>query len=176
MGFHVSWITIRGIAPEAVREQLQLRETGEREELPESDIVEALLPSGWQLIFFNDPCPEEIEDKNLKALSAGCEVMAFVVEECSMTTLATSYVNGDSVWHVAHDSDSGLEHMEVTGTPPVCFSEIYSKLLAELKADENPCDYLFDVPAELSKVLTGFRHDCDIEGADGDVFSILEKT
>jgi hypothetical protein len=45
----------------------------------------------------------------------------------------------------------------------------------ELKAAENAADYLFDVPAELSKSLTGFRHDEDIEGMEGDAFTVLER-
>lgn len=37
-------------------------------------------------------------------------------------------------------------------------------------------DALFDVPAELSKALTGFRHDEDIDGVTGDAFTVLERT
>jgi hypothetical protein len=174
MGFHVSWITVRGEQPDALRALLGLRQTGEREFVPESDVSEVPLPSGWHLIFFNDPLPPELSDESLRRISANAEAMAFVVEEASMVSLARGYAGGKRMWEIVHDSSKGLEHLEVTGVPPPSFALVRDKLL-ELKADDQSADYLFGVPADLSKVEAGFRHDEDVDGIEGDAFAVLER-
>jgi hypothetical protein len=176
VGFHVSWITVRGKQPAALRAELKLRETGRREYVPESDVTEALLPSGWHLIFFNDPLAAERADGTLCQISRDAEAMAFLVEETAMVSMARGYAGGKRVWEVVHDADQGLEHLEATGSLPASFPAIRDRLLGELKADETPCDYLFDVPAEICKAEAGFRHDLYVEGIDGDAFAVLERS
>lgn len=164
MGFHVSWIASRGKPPDRVRAELGLRETPEREELPESEITGALLPSGWYIVFFND-VPPDVEERALERLSRGCELLAFVVEETSMVSLAHGYDNGKRSWSLMHDPDKGPAHLEVEGTAPAALAAIRGRVAEG-----------FDVPAGLSKELTGFRHDEDIGGAgQGDLFTVLER-
>ncbi|MEJ8849338.1 hypothetical protein [Variovorax rhizosphaerae] len=172
----MSWLIVRGKRPAELRAQFGFFETGKREFVPESDVTEALLPSGWHLIFFNDASPPEIGDEALCRISRGAEAMAFVVEEASMVSLARGYAGGKRIWEVLHDSNEGLEHLAVSGEPPKSFPAIRDRLLNELRADQDPCDYLFDVPADLSKAEAGFRHDEDIEGVEGDAFAILERS
>ena len=176
MGFHVSWITVKGRNPEDIRAQLELEETSYRECVPESPVTGAVLPSAWYMVFFNEPLPRELADETLRRLSAQAEVMAFVVEEASMVSLARGYVDGERVWEIVHDSGKGLTHLDVTGTPPTQFSSIRDRLLGYLHSKRNSADYLFDVPAELCKAISGFRHDEDIEGIDGEAFAVLERS
>ena len=176
MGFHVGWITIFGKTPEEARSELELVETKKREDLPESEITAALLPSGWYMIFFNDLMAPELEDQRLKNLSQSGDVMMFLVEEASMVSLARGYVGGRCIWEVTHDSSGGLEDIKTSGVLPAPFPAIRDQQIKKLrKAGEYSADYLFDIPAELSKSITGFRHDEDIEGTDGEAFCILER-
>jgi hypothetical protein len=175
MGFHVAWITVRGKEPKQVQSELGLAETGAREYLPESDLAAVLLPSGWYLIFFNDLAAPELEEDRLASLSRGGEVMEFLVEEASMVSVARGYADGKGVWEVVHDSSKGLENLETSGALPSSFPSVRDRLMKELKAGESSADYLFDVPADLSKSITGFRHDEDIEGIQGDPFAVMER-
>jgi len=175
MGFHVSWITVRGKAPSTVLSELGLVETLEKEFVPESDVSGVVLPSGWYMVFFNDPMPQELGEEILAALSREAEVAAFVVEEASMVSLARGYANGRRSWEVVHDSSEGYEHLDVSGTLPTQFAEVEARLRTELAKNPGGADYLFDVPAELCKAITGFRHDEDVEGLDGDVFVVLDR-
>jgi hypothetical protein len=176
MGFHVSWLTALGKTPGVVRTELGLTETDEREYVPESDVTAVLLPSGWYLVFFNEPLPAEFDEVTLSKLSQGAAVMAFVVEETSMVSLARGYANGALVWEAVHDANEGMEHLEVTGAPPPPLIEVRDELLEKLSKSQRSADYLFDLPAAFCKATTGFRHDEDIEGIDGDAFTVLERS
>ncbi len=175
MGFHVCWIASRGKAPEELRAQLKLRETPEREEIPESDVTGVLLPSGWYAVVFNDALPPELQDAALKRLSKDSELVAFVVEEASMVSSAHAFARGKRTWSVLHDFSKGPTHLDVSGVPPAHVAAIRERLLAQSQAQENPGDILFDLPAELSKALTGFRHDEAIVGVPA-AFTVMERT
>lgn len=176
MGFHVSWFTVFGKPPSVVRNELGLTETNDREYVPESDVTSVLLPSGWYTVFFNDPQPAEFDEATLCKISQGAAVMVFVIEEGSMVSLARGYVDGAGTWEVVHDANEGMEHLAVTGTPPSPFVEVRQKLLDALTKSDRGADYLFDLPAVFCKAVTGFRHDEDIEGIDGDAFTVLERS
>ncbi len=176
MGFHVAWIAVRGKTPGEVQTELGLTETGVREFVPESDLSGVYLPSAWYVVFVNDLTVDELWDDTLATLSHNADVMSFVVEESSMVSLARGFSGGSRLWEVIHDSSKGLENLDASGRLPDEFPAIRDRLAAELKkAGQYPADYLFDVPAELSKSITGFRHDEDVEGIDGDAFVVLER-
>lgn len=144
--------------------------------MPESELTGARLPSGWYVIFVNDLAARELEDNVLADLSLGAEVMSFLVEEASMVSVAKGFFDGRHSWQVVHDSSQGLDHLETQGQLPASFSVVRDRLLGQLKAaGEQSSDYLFDVPADLSKSITGYRHDEDIEGVDRDPFAVLER-
>lgn len=175
MGFRVAWVTVRGKTPEEVRSELGLVETDAREYVPESELTSVPLPSGWYMVFFNDLTAAELEGETLSKLSRGGDVMLFIVEETSMVSLARGYAGGRGTWEVVHDSSKGLEHLETTGVLPPSFAAVRDRLMKELKTGEQSADYLFEVPADLSKAVTGFRHDEDIDGIEGDAFTVLER-
>ena len=178
MGFHSSWIAVRGKPAEKVRSELRLKETAERESLPEADVTAVALPSGWYVVFFNDPLPSDLEERALARLSAGAELMMFVVEEASKVSLASGYSGGRRIWTLGHDSSKGPTHLDAQGALPEIVSKIRDRLLAQSRAGASGVDHVFDLPAELSKTITGFRHDEEIEGVggeDGDAFVVLQR-
>jgi hypothetical protein len=50
MGYSLSWVAIKNGNAEAIYSVLDLRPTGEWEEIPEFQIVGAELPTGWHLV------------------------------------------------------------------------------------------------------------------------------
>jgi hypothetical protein len=175
MGFHISWLAVRGKSPEVVQSELDLVETEDRGPLPESDVDAVLLSSGWYLVHFNNPQPKELSDSSLLRLSLQADVVTCVAEEGAMVSMASYFSNGAKKWAVVHDSDQGLEHLDTEGVLPDQFSAIQERLLALLKADSQPCDYIFDVPTELAQSVTGFKHDQVREDEETNPFVVLMR-
>lgn len=83
-----------------------------------------------------------------------------------MTSRARLFENGAEVWSVAHESEKGLEHLEVSGEPPKAFARIRNRLLKE-QAGDNEVDLIFDIPVELAASVCRFRHhEADDEQGD----------
>jgi hypothetical protein len=172
MGFSLSWLAVKGASPEAIREQLELRLTGEQEEFPESAVSAAEIPDGWYLIVA-DRVERVASDAQLKALTAaGAEAVTCFVEEHVMVSQASAWKDGQQVWLLEHVSDQGIQHLEVKGTPPAEFARIREELFAK-QVDVDDCDYIFDVPVETAKSIAGYRY--DMCGAPGAMFEVLAR-
>lgn len=175
MGYALSWAAQRNGTLETICSSCNLRPTGEREEIPESNVVSAEIPSGWQLVLYNRA---EIDDQLLAKLSAGGEVVSCFVEDHVMFSSASGWVHRKQVWKVFHDCEKGRYHLEIAGAPPPALADVQKRLIEKQDAaggDKADVDYIYDIPAELAKTLTGFRHDEDIQGGNGDVFLVLES-
>jgi len=175
MGFSLGWVAVRGSDPESICRILGLHETGVREELPESPMVGASLPHGWYLVVV-DRGEKLLEDTLLQRLSADCEAVGCFVEEHVMYSAAEGWTNGRRVWSVTHDSSKARAHLELEGDLPPALSAIRARLESEQEAaggDTADVDYLFDVPVELAKAVTGFRHDEDVGGTEPPLFEVL---
>ncbi|HEX6373961.1 MAG TPA: hypothetical protein VF006_33845 [Longimicrobium sp.] len=179
MGYAVSWFAVSGKEPEQVLQELGLTPAGETEEVPEAPIVCATLPAGWFLVFSNRTSPLAFSVEPLPALSAGCRVVFCQVEEHTMFSSAACYQDGRRVWHVAHDADKGIYHLETEGELPPEFEGIFRSMKSEQDqagGEKADVDYIIDVPIELAKAIAGFRHDEDVAGADVEPFRVLEHT
>ena len=160
MGYSLSWIAVRGKSPESVLAQLKLAPSGRFEETPGAPLSAATLPSGWFIVIAND-C-NYADRSPLKELSRDAEVVACAVEEHVMASGASCYVDGKEQWCIAHDSERGLNHLDISGDPPQGTRAIRKRAEAQQKADgadEAEVDYLCEVAIELAAELTGFRHD-----------------
>ena len=176
MGFSISWLAVRGKAQQDVLSQLRLRETPNRERLPESEIVASALSSGWYLVFYSRD-PTSLNVPMLAALSAGAEVICCAVEEHAMVSITEGWKDGIKVWSVSHDSERGLTDLDATGVLPIAFASISDGLLAKQNTAgaKSDVDYVFDVPVELARHETGFRHDADFDEFEVDPFVVLER-
>ncbi|HEU4886189.1 MAG TPA: hypothetical protein VFT45_28375 [Longimicrobium sp.] len=157
-------------------EELGLSPTGEVEEVPDSPVGCAALPTGWFLVFVNRGTLA-FSDEPLPALSAGCKVVFCAVEEHVMSSLAACYVDGQVAWQVAHDSEKGTYHLDSRGDLPAEFDEIFhaAKHEQDLAGGEKAdVDCIHDVPIDLAKAITGFRHDEKTPGLDAEPFKVLE--
>jgi hypothetical protein len=173
MGYSLSWIAVKGKSPQAVRDEFSFRMTDKREEIPESDLSAVEMPSGWYLIVSNHT-EQVVSDAAMRRLSStGCELVTCFVEEHVMVSRATGWKDGQLRWAVTHDAQRGLLHLDVQGEPPAEFAAIRDRKLAEQRADDGTCDFLFDIPVETARSTAGYRHDEDVPGLRGEVFEVL---
>ncbi len=173
MGFRVLLIAVSGKEPAEIHRDLGVVPTQEFEEIAESPVTGATLPSGDYLLYINDDAMIVPNDKLFARLSKGAKLLACYVNETCMESLATHWENGKSKWRVHHDSEQGLDHLHTTGTLPPQFSAIRDRLLAQQRGDAES-DYVFDIPVELVRELAGFRYDQDLPGASAKPFQVLE--
>jgi hypothetical protein len=158
MGFSLSWVAVRGKPAEEVHAILDLAPTGQTTDVPEGPACSAAL-GGWVLVV-SDHCDLLVQEGLLATLSAGGEAVACSVEEHVMASIATAWRDGVEVWRAAHLGEDGdLRHLEVRGAPPPELARLRAAALAELEGEEDPADLLFDVPLDLARSLTGFKHD-----------------
>lgn len=180
MGYALSWVAVKGPTPETVQAFLHLRPTGERSEVPESDVDGVKLPGGWYVVVTNRDFTF-VKDDLLESLSALGEVIMCYVEEHVMASGAAGWRDGKCIWSLTHDSQKSVYHLDVKGEPPPPFDDIYDRLdqdQNEAGGENAEGDYIFDVPVALAKALTSFVHNEDPPSLveDEDPFEILEST
>jgi hypothetical protein len=179
MGFSMSWAAVRGGTPQVVHEALGLRGTGVRQEIPELDTTGAELPGGWYIVASHRDGLRLTQDIVLERLSRIGEVVMCFVEEHVMCSFAAYWRDGQRVWSIYHDAQSGIDSLEVQGRPPAAFTVIRDRLRAQQAAaggKKAGVDYVFDIPVELAHSLTGYRHDHDVPGMPKDAFEVLVST
>jgi hypothetical protein len=178
MGYSQSGLAVTGKSPETVREELNLRATGVREEGAESPIIAANLPKGWYLIVANRAEHSMISDTVLQSLSVSCEVLTYTVEEHVMFSAASAWRDGRRLWSISHESDSGRDHLATEGEPPTALSAIRDRCVSQQRKARDAherVDYIFEIPVELFKFFTGYRYDQDIPDLDDQTFEVLES-
>jgi len=161
VGFAISWIALKGANRKSVLDRLALNETAERSDEPEADILAAELRGGWLLILHNRRC-DFADGLPLRELSRLAPVVTCAVEEHVMYSAASQWSGGERRWQVIHDSEQGLTHLAVDGTPPDSLKAFQSDALAQLQAEggeESRVDFVFDVPVKLAEELVEFKHD-----------------
>jgi hypothetical protein len=176
MGFSLSWLAIRGKPAVRLFDELGIRGTGTFEEIFESPLTGATLPGGWYLLISNHDGPDLLNDQILKRLSSGCDVVSCFIEEHVMCSAASGWKDGREVWSILHVSAEGIEHLEARGDLPAMFVPIRDRLRSQQEAAggrDSDVDHIFDVPVEVAREVTGFRHDQGITGAVGNQFEVL---
>ena len=171
MGYAIHWVAVEGSELEALSAALGLRLTGRQEELPESPVVGARLPSGWSLVLTNR---STVGERKLQRVSTSREVLSFFGETHVMFSTLAAWRAGDILWSVTHDASKGLGHLETEGPVPAAFGAIRETLTAELAGAggaASRADYLFDAPIDLGRQLTGFAVEDENPGVS---FEILE--
>ena len=170
MGFRVLLVAVTGKAPGAIHQDYSVAPTDQYEEIPESPVTGAVLPSGAYLLYIND---EILPDEPVFAkLSRNASLLACYANETVMNSLVTSWINGVEQWSVFHDPEQGIKHLETAGDLPGQLIPIKERLFAE-QGQVTDTDYVFDIPIELFVALGGIRYDQDIEGAGPKPWQVL---
>jgi hypothetical protein len=175
MGYSLSWAALKGGTVQTACAALGLRATGKSGKIPRSKIPGAVLPTGWYVVVFKR---RELRNGVLARLSRSGEVIGCFVEDHVMVSWASGWREGRRVWAVVHDCEKGRFHLDVKGQAPAELKGITEELFAKQRAsggEQADVDYVYDVPAELAKNVTGFRHDESIPGAVGTGFELLER-
>lgn len=115
------------------------------------------LDTGWYLIVINENGQEIVGEKNLRHVSAACDIVAACIEEHVMVSSAEYWSNGVQAWAVSHASDLGATHLDEHGAFPAAYAGIKDGLLAQQKLGD--ADYVFDIPLKLAEAIVGYKHD-----------------
>lgn len=174
MGYALHWVAVRGRTRGDVLRFLRLRPTGEHEEIPESEFDGIDLPDGWYAVIADDFGADLEQPRVLEGLSRGGEAVYVAVEEHVMFVEASGWRDGRRRWSVTHDSQKGECHLASEGDLPPAFPAIRERRLAEQATDPG-CDYVSEIPLDVAKSLTGFRHDEDPPGVEPEPFERLER-
>lgn len=178
MGYSQSSLAVLRKSPDAVLAALALRPTGQREDFPESPFVSTILPSGWFLVVAASAEHDIISESTMRHLSTDCEAVTCSVEEHVMVSEARGWRDGQLVWRVGHDSNRSIEDLQTEGELPPAFGAIRDRLSTQQRTaggKKSDVDYIFDVPVELAKSFSNYRHDMDIPGIASDSFDVLES-
>lgn len=169
VGVSLSWVAVRGAEKGAVLDTLGLAETGERDELPaESPLAGAALDDDWYVVVFDRYGHDSVSDDTLHRLSQLGEVVAGAAEEHVMCCFSCGWQRGKRLWSTMHDAQRGVDHLEAEGAMPSGFDGIRERLLDEQGAAgrDADVDYLYDIPLETAKLVSGFSYD-EAEADDG---------
>lgn len=175
MGYSLGWVAVQSGNADAIYARLGLSRTGAREEVPDSPVVGAVLPEGWHLVVVRRG-EHLLGDALLREVSAGTRAVACFLEEHVMYSASVEWADGRKIWSVVHDSEKACGHLAFDGTPPSELSAIRSRLQSaqDEEDDVDPeVDHLFDIPIDLAKALTGFRHDERLSGVGRQPFEVL---
>ncbi|HEY1811669.1 MAG TPA: hypothetical protein VGG74_04890 [Kofleriaceae bacterium] len=173
MGAALCWVAVRGKTRDTVLDELALTGTGDIEDIPESPLVGARLADGWYLVVSNEDLRFEGQDL-LARLSSNCEAVTCFVDEHVMFSAAYGWRAGEQQWSIVHDSARSIEHLAAGGELPAEFAAIRDRLAAEQQragGQDAEVDFIFAVPVEVAKALTGFSHDEDVDGAAFEVLT-----
>lgn len=157
MGASLSWFAVRGKTPESVLQHFGLKNVGK--EYRDTPFCGGELPSGWYLVNHGR---HEFTDDEARRLSRDCEVVACFVEEHVMVSSAAHWKNGAQIWSVTHDAGEGDGHLEVRGQPPAGFAAICDRLTKQ-QEDEGGADFIFNIPVDSAKEMTGYSHEESLE-------------
>lgn len=75
-----------------------------------------------------------------------------------MVSRAANWKDGELIWAVTHDAQEGDEHLDVEGEPPAGFAAIRDRL-AKQQEEEGGVDFIFNVPVDIAKEITGYSHE-----------------
>ena len=176
MGYSLSWIATRGLASEEVQQLLGIRAIAKGSPVPSSSCTAAQLENGWHVVFFASSC--DVVDRSAKALLAQApEAITCFVEEHVMASGAAAWKDGRTIWAVEHESEQGIYHLKIQGSPPDSLAQIASasRALQEAGGGESAdVDHTFDVPVDLAESLVGFHHDKTYEHGGNDPWFVCE--
>lgn len=178
MGFRVSWIAQAGVATDQLVETSKRAVTGERHDFPDIGWYLLELPNAeaqpWVVLIADGSDHfAELDASDAQELSKGGT--ATIYFWCSDTVMATeivSFNNGIETWSVQYDCDDTSKQPAMNGDIPAVANEVLARLRAQQQTDTG-ADYVYDLTAELGRLLVGFRHDMDIQVGDPEPFQVL---
>ncbi|MGY4395222.1 hypothetical protein ACVWZA_000383 [Sphingomonas sp. UYAg733] len=161
MGFRISWLAAKDMRKADLLKHFQLVDTERRDEANEADFSVAELPTGWSVLWSNDPTFARIAI--CQPISQRRPVVSCWVNETAMVS-SVNYFSRDTYWFAGHDANAdNPADRDIQGEYPAEFQDIVDQHRAlQVEADRaepGQVDYMFDAPIEMARRLCGFRHD-----------------
>lgn len=156
MGISLAWIAVQGVDPDEALERLGFLDTGESDDMFDAEHSAGEIEGGWFVVVTE--AIDLLDTSKLPEWSAGGRLVAAVVIEDALTSLATEWRDGKQVWSVFHDGSAEASALEVDGALPAEFEELRREIEASGEGDEGIA-LAFDVAIELAEAVTGFSHD-----------------
>ena len=178
MGFRVSWIARSGVATSELLAVSKRAVTGERHDFPDTGWYLLALPSTesqpWVVLIADGSDHfAELDGSHAQELSKpDAETIYFWCSDTVMATEIVGFKNGAETWSVQYDCDDKSKQPAMTGDVPEIAHEVLARLTAKQQADSE-VDYIYDLTAELGRLLVGFRHDTDVQLDDPKPFQVL---
>lgn len=158
MGFRETWIALRNLPRDQILAPLGLQPTDRSAPGGGPALIE--FDSGWSVVVFDSDEPRLAEAREL---SKSAEVVTVTLSDSVMVSSCSAFSDGQQQWSVTHDFGKGVRSLEVQGEPPEPYEKISARCFANQDAADAKAgievDHIYDLPIELGKVLTGYRHD-----------------
>jgi hypothetical protein len=178
MGFSISWVAFSGLTADVGLGRLGLRRVGTKADYAAEGFTGSGLGNGWFLVVAGRDCESPIISPSvLASLSAGADVVACSIEEHVMFTAAEFWKGGAKVWRIAHDAQVSARHLEATGDLPQGYQEVLAQETARQDAEDpnsREVDFFSDIPLQVARSLTSFKHDDVTPGLDDGAFEVFE--
>jgi len=173
MGFRICYFASR-LPAIALASSLNL-EVGEKvQEFPDGEgWVAGLKNSGWSILWSEDETFGSRSERLLATSSVKADLIHCEANETCMWSSAVFWSDGRPRWTVTHAGDGeNIYDLSTDGELPEPFEDIKNKHFVSQKQDAD-VDHIFEIPLELAKFFTGFRHDTYLEPDDVDAFHIV---
>ncbi|KON66363.1 hypothetical protein KOEU_03360 [Komagataeibacter europaeus] len=162
MDFDMSYYKFHGVDRAALLDALGLCDTGEPDPDDEAPYAIADLPNGWFVIRTNNDSGL-ISDYDRKTLCREGRLVTCDVATVDPVSRAAGYANGEEIWTVQHDGRNN-DHLDldIEGDAPDALPDLHKKAFAAVEqglVDPRGPGSMLDVPLELVRAVTGFRHD-----------------
>lgn len=171
MSYSCSWVAARDLSLGEVLVDLELGVTGERNDHLSYGLSAIETLEDWIVVVtLGADEMGDVDEHNARSLSVDGWALFFRCDDDAMSSELIEYREGEPTWALRHPSaEAGLS---VAGKLPEALDELIKD--AREKAAENGDANLYDIPARIGMVLTGFRHDEPIKGGEDDPVQELE--
>jgi hypothetical protein len=149
MSFNLAWFGVHGIDPETFLERAGFEDTGEPDEYFEAEHSGGDMPDGWYVMVTDRV--DLVEPARLAQWSAGGRLVACVILEGQMNSLAMEWREGKQVWSVFWDGSAEDKQLQVEGKLPDSFEAIREDITAlqtEMEKDGGEGDVVFELPLD----------------------------
>lgn len=173
MGYSISWIAVKDRKLSQVLIELGLTDTGETEEIPETDISGADFPNGWCHIQFNDFDNPFVKEEALAFISSETQTIYCQIEEHVMYSKACCWEGGQLRWSCEHSAQEDLLHLSAKGNLPNRYEAIKAEHIKLQEEEGDDVDYIFEIPVVLAEEITSFRYDAIPSEEENIVYQVL---
>jgi hypothetical protein len=163
MGVSFCWVGVEAKTADEVYARLGVFETGASGDCYDFPISGLMLPSSWFLLAAKGCDHAILSARVLSEISAKGSAIACSIEEHVMYQSAAMWCDGREIWGVKHrGGDYGIMDLVVNGSPPEPFEELRTRYMSEQMAEggaEADADLIAEIPLDLARSITGFKHD-----------------